>query len=205
MPGRRKGSRNTGYFYRDGRGWFVKDATGKFVALLDESGERLRDKGPTTSKPRGDRLQLALTSSAIDSRGFISAEYTCDGESASPPVQWKDVPAGMKSFALTFWHIAPDREKSYWIVYNIPANVTQIPKNAKDIGVLGLKDKRRAEYDPMCSKGPGVKEYHITVYALSAEPKLPPDEATLTTNLLAAIKDITLAEGTVDFRYERKK
>jgi hypothetical protein len=56
----------------------------------------------------------------------------------------------------------------------------------------------------MCSKGPGVKKYHITVYALSAAPKLPADHATRA-NLLKAIKDITLAESTLDFQYERKQ
>jgi phosphatidylethanolamine-binding protein (PEBP) family uncharacterized protein len=55
----------------------------------------------------------------------------------------------------------------------------------------------------MCSKGPGVKTYHLTVYALSAHPKLDRNKATRK-NLLAAIKDLTLAEGTLDFKYERK-
>jgi hypothetical protein len=41
--GRRKGSRNKGFFYRSGRGWFTKDA-GKFVPLTDEPGERLREE-----------------------------------------------------------------------------------------------------------------------------------------------------------------
>lgn len=70
-----------------------------------------------------------------------------------------------------------DQEKSYWVIYNISANATKLAKNSKTVGKLGLNDKRRAEYEPMCSKGPGVKEYHITVFALSAEPKLSPDKA----------------------------
>jgi hypothetical protein len=41
--GRRKGSRNKGYFYRAGRGWVVKHL-GRFVALTDDQGVRLRDK-----------------------------------------------------------------------------------------------------------------------------------------------------------------
>ncbi len=41
--GRRKGSRNKGFFHRSGRGWFTKDG-GRFIPLLNESGERLRDK-----------------------------------------------------------------------------------------------------------------------------------------------------------------
>ena len=55
----------------------------------------------------------------------------------------------------------------------------------------------------MKSKGPGAKLYYITVYALSAELKLAPEKATRA-NLIEAIKDITLAEGTLDFQYERK-
>jgi hypothetical protein len=39
--GRRRGSRNKGYFFREGRGWFTKDGA-KFVPLADESGNRLR-------------------------------------------------------------------------------------------------------------------------------------------------------------------
>ena len=167
-------------------------------------------RGPTnsarddSSKPHSDLPKLAVTSSSVDAKGFISVDCTCDGASQSPAVEWKDAPQGTKSFALSLWHIAPDQEKSYWVVYNIPADVTKLAKNARDVGKLGLNDKRRAEYDPMCSKGPGVKEYHITVYALSAEPKLSPDKATRA-NLLEAIRDITLAEGTLDFQYERKK
>ncbi|MEX1039741.1 MAG: hypothetical protein WDZ51_03865 [Pirellulaceae bacterium] len=42
--GRRKGSRNKGYFYRRGRGWFAKDNGGRFIALTNEAGERLKAK-----------------------------------------------------------------------------------------------------------------------------------------------------------------
>ena len=106
------------------------------------------------------------------------------------------------SYALTLWHEAPDQVKSYWVVYNIPASLTRLAKNSRTVGTTGLNDKNRAEYDPMCSKGPGAKEYHITVYALSAEPKLPTRGATRDA-LLDAIRDITLAEGTLTYTYER--
>lgn len=179
----------------------------------DEKRPPRNDDRPTasttreeSSKPRSNRPQLAVTSSSVDAKGFISIDCTCDGASQSPAVEWKDAPQGTKAFAVSLWHTAPDQEKSYWLIYNIPANVTKLAKNGKGVGKLGLNDRRRAEYDPMCSKGPGVKEYHITVFALSAEqiPKLSPDKANRT-GLLEAIKDITLAEGTLDFQYERKK
>lgn len=165
-----------------------------------------RNDEPASSKPtaKGNLPQLIVTSPAFAPGGSIPIEFTGDGASSSPPIEWKDAPKGTKSFALNVWHIpGPGDIKSYWVVYNIPANVTKLAKNDKSTGTVGLNDKNRREYDPMKSKGPGVKRYHITVYALSAEPKLSPDKATRA-NLLEAIKGITLAEGTLDFQYERK-
>jgi Raf kinase inhibitor-like YbhB/YbcL family protein len=148
--------------------------------------------------------QLEVTSAALDDNGFISSEYTCDGASSSPPLNWNGAPPETKSFAISLWHTAPDQEKSYWVVYNIPAAVTSIEKNARKAGRLGINDKRKTAYDPMCSKGPGIKTYHITVFALSAELDLAPEQASRAA-LLKAIKDLKLAEGTLDFQYERKR
>ena len=148
--------------------------------------------------------KLVVTSPVFEPGGTIPGEYTGDGASASPPSEWKEAPPGTKSFAVTLWHVpGPGDLKSYWVVYNIPANATKLLRNDKSTGTVGLNDKNRREYDPMKSKGPGVKQYHITVYALSSMLKLAPEKATRA-NLLEAIKDITLAEGTLDFQYERK-
>ncbi len=164
-----------------------------------------RDEQTTSNpKPKSNLPQLVVTSSAFEPGGSIPIEFTGDGASASPPIEWKDAPQGTKSFAINVWHVpGPGGIKSYWVVYNIPASAAKLAKNDKATGTVGLNDKHRREYDPMKSKGPGVKQYHITVYALSAELKLTPDKATRA-NLLEAIKDITLAEGTLDFQYERK-
>ena len=164
-----------------------------------------RNDGPTSSKPQSNLPQLVVTSSAFEPGGSIPIEFTGDGDSASPPIEWKDAPKGTKSFVVNVWHIpGPGDIKSYWVVYNIPASATKLAKNDKSTGTVGPNDKNRREYDPMKSKGPGVKQYHITVYALSSELKLSPDKATRA-NLLEAIKGITLAEGTLDFQYERKR
>ena len=165
---------------------------------------RTESASSSSSKPDSNLPKLAVSSRSVDDKGKLLIDCTCDGKGLSPAVEWKDAPKGTKSFAVSLWHTAPDQEKSYWLVYNIPANVTKLEQNSKTVGKLGLNDKRRAEYDPMCSKGPGVKTYHITVFALSAEPMLSPDKANRT-GLLEAIKNITLAEGTFDFQYERKK
>lgn len=146
---------------------------------------------------------LKVTSSSVDENGFLSVDCTCDGKRESPAVAWEDAPSGTKSFAISLWHTAPDQEKSYWVVYNIPATTKSLAQKSPKAGTVGANDRRRTEYDPMCSKGPGVKTYHVTVYALSAKLDLPAEKASRV-ELLAAIKDITLATGTLDFKYERK-
>lgn len=177
------------------------------------SGERGGREPPSDRMDRGGRRppprklaaaedQLAVTSTAIDDEGRLKAEFTCDGDGTSPPIRWEAGPAGTKEYALVLWHDAPDRLKTYWVVHGIPADVTEIPKGNPGVGTIGRNDKGRNEYDPMCSRGPGVKTYHVTLYALSAKPRLPADGATRE-QLLAAIRGLTLAEETLSFDYER--
>ena len=163
-----------------------------------------RGDGPP---PRGDRPPpaagvLAPTSPAIGPDRRLPIEFTCDGAGMSPPMAWKAGPAGTKSYALVLWHQAQDKLKSYWVIHGIPADVTSLDKGSRDVGTMGLNGKGRAEYDPMCSKGPGLKEYHVTIYALSADPPAPAGGMTREA-LLEAARDITLAEGMFTFTYDR--
>ncbi len=162
-----------------------------------------------TDTARSDRAKInagtiKVVSSSVDARGMLIKDCTCDGSGQSPAVAWDRIPKGTKSIAVSLWHEAPDQEKSYWLVYNVPVTATGIGQNKKPEGTLGLNDKKRHEYDPMCSKGPGVKTYHITVYALSKNLELPAKEVDRK-RLLEAIKDCKLAEGTLDYQYERSK
>ena len=172
----------------------------------DRPGDPPPRRGPpdgaaaAAKAPRADGL--TVTSAAIGADGKLPVEFTCDGAGISPPVEWQAGPAGTKSYALVLWHEAPDTVKSYWVVHGIPAGVTKLAKGSRDVGTTGLNDKRKAGYDPMCSKGPGLKTYHVTVYALSTDPPAPAGGMTRAA-LLDAVRDVTLAEGTLDYTYER--
>ena len=146
---------------------------------------------------------LSVSSSSVDAKGMLSIDCTCDGKRQSPAVAWQDPPQGTKSFAVSIWHTAPDQEKSYWVVYNIPATSTGFAQDAKPAGTVGVNDRRRAEYEPVCSKGPGIKTYHLTVYALSKTLDLPRANVTRA-QLLEAMQGSVLAEGTLDMQYDRK-
>ena len=175
---------------RDGKGQKKKAEDSKAAVMSGSKG--------TISKS-----DFTVSSRSLDANGMLSIDCTCDGKRESPAVAWKNVPAGTKSIAISLWHTAPDQEKSYWVVYNIPANVTELKQKSTGAGKLGINDRKRAEYDPMCSKGPGLKTYHITVFALSDTLKLSPSQVSRAA-LLEAVKDITLGETTLNFEYERK-
>jgi phosphatidylethanolamine-binding protein (PEBP) family uncharacterized protein len=164
-----------------------------------------RQRSGTTARdtPDAGEIQLAVRSGAIDDEGRLKGAFTCDGDGISPPIRWEAGPAGTKEYALVLWHEAPDRLKCYWVVHGIPADITEIPEGEPGVGTVGLNDKGRAEYDPMCSRGPGVKTYHVTLYALSAKARLPARGATRE-QLLAAMEGTILAEGTLSFDYERE-
>ena len=168
-----------------------------------DGGPPRRGGGRRSDPKRPATAGIEVTSPAVGPDGSLPVEFTCDGAGISPPVEWQAGPDGTTSYALSLWHETPDGVKSYWVLYDIPATVTKLPKDSRSIGTPGLNGKRRAEYDPMCSRGPGLKEYHLTVYALSARPQLRPEAATREA-LLEAIAKIALAEGTLTFSYERK-
>ncbi|WP_236622076.1 YHYH protein [Novipirellula maiorica] len=116
---------------------------------------------------------LTVTSPAFAAGNEMPIEFTGDGAGHSPPLAWTKGPAGTQCYALNLWHTpGPGDIKSYWLLYNIPADVTSLPANAHGIGTAGYNDKGHTEYDPMRSKGPGVKKYHVTVFALSEKPNL---------------------------------
>ena len=173
------------------------------------------DNPPRGDQPDAPRVAktpntpgMNLECASLDANGMLETRCTCDGDNLSPALKWSGLPAGTKSIAVTMHHIPPGAESEhvYIMLYAIPATATGIGEGARDIGTWGVNTvNRRREYAPPCSKGPGVKVYTATVYALSEAPKLNAgrDGATRA-QLLKAIEKTTLGTASFDLRFERK-
>ncbi len=162
---------------------------------------------PETALTRPAATAFVLTSPDLPADGRLPVEYTCDGGGATLPLTWSGAPAGTRSFAVIMHHVAGQEDIHwYWVLYDIPAAVTSLPKNGGSAGTLGNNiNNGQAEYSPPCSAGPGDKTYTYTVYALSAEPQLSvPASQVSRAVLLDAMKNITLASAELSVVYARQ-
>lgn len=152
--------------------------------------------------------EFTISSKGVDIDGTLSMEYSGEGEGVSMPLEWFNIPKGTKYLAINLWHLPhasePSEVKSYWVVYNIPSDIKSIPRNATGFGIVGYNDKDQMGYDPMKSKGPGIKEYNLTIYALSEKLEFNKDKV-YRRDLLKIIEGKVLGESTLKYTYETGK
>ncbi|MFM7127765.1 MAG: YbhB/YbcL family Raf kinase inhibitor-like protein, partial [bacterium] len=148
---------------------------------------------------------FVLSSPAVKNGDELPKEFNGDGEGATLPLNWKGAPEGTRSYALVMDHLAKgDEMKVYWVIWDIPSNVSSLPKNVKGVGRLGETWKRGESYVTPHSAGGGTKKYTLTVYALSDVPKLDPEKKPVTRDvLLTAIKGLILDSASLDVNYTR--
>jgi len=149
---------------------------------------------------------FVLSSPVVAEGGALPQVYTCDGESATLPLEWSGAPDGTQSYTVVMHHVpGPGDTHWYWVLYDIPADVQAPSQSVNGVGARGNNSVNgRAEYAPPCSKGPGIKVYTYTVYALSSSPQLNVAPSQVSREvLLAAIQDTTLASATLNVTYTR--
>jgi gluconolactonase len=192
---------NVAFAGTDGQILFITARTAVYTVQISEKNSKVVEN-PTSPVSSG----FNLTSPEVADGGRLPAEYTCDGNASTLALSWSGTAEGTKSYAIIMDHIAsPTDIHLYLLIYNIPANVTSLPKNFNDIGNLGTNSVNgRNEYAPPCSKGPGDKTYTYTVYALSSEPELFLTVSQVTREvLLESIKDSILARAELKVVYAR--
>ena len=138
-----------------------------------------------TYPPAVEAASFTLTSAAFKNNGAIAPKYSfnqfgCTGENLSPPLEWKNPPAGTKSFALMVHD--PDAPTGsgwwHWVVYNIPAETTALPEGAGAADgkalpkgtVQGNTDFGKPGWGGPCPPpGSGKHHYNFTLYALKVD------------------------------------
>lgn len=170
-----------------------------------ENGKPPRDRREPVSSvdarpelPRSSNGSFLLSSPVVEDNSELPGEFTGDGAGISPPLSWSNPPAGTASYALLMDHIDPKGGfKWYWTVYDIPATTSSFEKGSQTVGRLGTGFRGKLGYEPPHSKGPGLKTYVITLYALSAPPALVNPQKVDRQTLLAAIKGKVLAHSSL--------
>lgn len=124
-------------------------------------------------------MKFVLRSPAFEHGGAIPKRHTCDGDDTSPSLSWSGIPEGARSLALLVDDPdAPDPKAPkmiwvHWVLYNMPANTTELPEGI-DIEALpgstraGKNDWQRAEYGGPCPPI-GRHRYFFKLFALDVE------------------------------------
>src|SRR5471030_312946 len=103
----------------------------RFVLMTALAGAGIASMGAANA--------LTLTSPDIKPNATIADEqvfnaFGCSGKNMSPALSWSGAPKGVKSFAINVYD--PDAPTGsgfwHWVVFNIPANATALPKGAGD-------------------------------------------------------------------------
>ena len=118
---------------------------------------------------------MKLTSTAFAPGGEIPARHTCEDKDLSPPLAWRDAPAGTKSVALIVDDpdapdpAAPKTTWVHWVLYNLPpAGELAEAVHALPAGTAaGLNDWHRTGYGGPCPPI-GRHRYFFKLYALDA-------------------------------------
>ena len=153
--------------------------------------------------------RLNVQSPDFASGALIPTKFSGDGQDISPDLVWSKAPAQTKSIAITCTDPdAPSGTWWHWIVFNLPAETTQLRQGQAKGPTLvggacqGTNDFGKTGYNgPAPPKGP-IHHYHFTVYALDTKLTLRPgcSKAELT----AALTGHVLASGEYIGTYVRR-
>ena len=119
--------------------------------------------------------------------------FGCSGQNQAPTLRWTNVPAGTRSFAFTMNDVDAPVAGGFhhWIVYNIPASVTELVGHGQNPFSEGTNSFGTIGYGGPCPPADGqVHHYVFTVYALSVA-QVPGTNDTFE-ELLQAISDDVL-------------
>jgi len=157
-----------------------------------------------------ESMPLSIKSPVFQNGGAIPREYTCDDADVAPALEWSGAPAGTKGFALIVDDpdapdpAAPKMTYVHWVLYDIPASATSLPKGGKTPAGArdGKNDWKRSGYGGPCPPI-GRHRYFFKLYALDTllgDLKTPTKDA-----VVKAMQGHVLAQAELMGTYQRSK
>ena len=155
---------------------------------------------------------LELASPAFANGARLPERFTADGDGVSPPLVWRDPPAGTTSFALIVED--PDAPMPHplvhALVWNIPATERRLAEGAitrdgkgsadgRDVGRNSFLGEGWLPPDP--PTGHGSHDYVFQLFALRETPVIGPNPGR--DELVHAMEDRILAAGLLVGTYSR--
>jgi Raf kinase inhibitor-like YbhB/YbcL family protein len=137
---------------------------------------------PPGLPPAPDSTGPLTLASDMFQPGGMSSRYACENVvEPSPPLSWSGVPGNTHAFALILdAPDAPGEAVTHWIIYNLPADLHQLPENVARVerpetgGLQGRNDFGRIGYNGPCPPPGRAHQYRLTLYSLDAPVELGP-------------------------------
>jgi hypothetical protein len=157
---------------------------------------------------------MDLTSPAFAEAGPIPVGHTGEDGDRSPPLRWRQVPAGTAAFALVMEDPdAPPGTWVHWVLYDIPGTARELPEAVErreelpDGSRHGLcwgvdRFERLGYHGPLPPPGPAHR-YVFHLYALDQPLRLPSGRTAR--QVREAMASHVLAEATLTGLYAARR
>jgi Raf kinase inhibitor-like YbhB/YbcL family protein len=151
---------------------------------------------------------MILESDAFADGAKISSIHTCDGDDSSPPLRWREAPAGTATFALIVDDPdAPVGTWVHWVLFNLPGTTTELAERMSAARMLpsgaldGENSWGRLGYGGPCPPS-GTHRYFFKLYAVDRSLDLA--SGATAAELARALQGRVLAESVLMGRYGRR-
>lgn len=162
--------------------------------------------------------QMAVSSPDVKPGARIADQqvgngFGCSGGNVSPALSWSGAPKGTRSFAVSVYD--PDAPTGngfwHWMMFDIPASVTSLPKNAGDPtatlapagAIQGDNDAGAQGYFGPCPPaGDKPHHYRFQIFALDVD-RIDADASASPAAIDAILRAHTLAQATLTGLWSR--
>jgi Raf kinase inhibitor-like YbhB/YbcL family protein len=152
----------------------------------------------TAARSEAEGGRMTLESADFADGQPIPPEFSCQGPGTSPELSWSTVP-GTQSLMLVVRDTDTNGGLVHWVVYDIPASVTELPHAAVSHGPFasgaqqGINGFGSAGWKPPCPPKGSTHRYLFELYALDTQ--LPVMGAPTVSALTHAIHGHVLAKA----------